>query len=1736
MVTSKLTFSQLPTVYFNKVYNVSALSSNSATLTTLVTGTNFKFVGDLAGTNGVFTTSNGTVTGKLIYINAAGSNVVYSGFLDKKSTSGQNTYGFVFEGTGAASGTNFFCTNPAQDANVSGSGNQQLNSGNVLGDLNTMRNDQVVLLADFFVSNFSTCLNTVAATQSFNISGSKLVSAVTVTAPSNFEISKDQTTWATSLAYANTAGVLASSVVYVRMKSISVVGSYTGTLTVAATNAATQTYTLNGDVNPSTAISAQPTTSVTICSGNATSFSLTATGSNLSNQWQVSTDGTNYTNLTNTGIYTGATTSVLRLSSGVTSSYNGYKYKCIVTGDCGTAVTSSVITLTVNSPVSISAQPVSASICAASNTSFSVTAAGAGLTYQWQVNTGSGYTDISNGGVYSNATTPTLTITGATQAMNGYSYKCVVTGTCSTLTSTAATLTINAAPATPGAISGYTSICGGTNQSYSITPVSGATAYSWIIPGSWSGTSTVSSINVVSSATSGNIQVRAENSCGNSSYQTLAVSVSGTSAPTPSFSVNNQIQCLSSNNFSFTNESTAADGTTISYSWDFGNSSGTSTSTSPTYTYAAVGTYVVKLDVTASNGCIASLSKQVTVNGAPTSTISGTTTICQGSSATLTVNLTGQGPWVLNYTDAASPISVSTTPYIFSVSPASTKTYLITSLNDTKCAAAGSDLIGSAIVTVNSNVTPAVTISAASTSICSANTVLFSSSGLSNQGASPSYQWLKNGVSISGATSSSYTSPSNSLADDDVISLQLISNSTSCLTTNTVVSNTIAMLVHPSAPASPMAISGDTTQCSSLTNQVYSVAPVLNATTYTWTLPAGWSIVSGSGTNSIVATIGSTSGDVSVTAGNGCGTSSAQLLPVLVNSSSSNPINLTSGVGSDTRTTCIGSAISNITYSSSGGTGATFSGLPNGVSGTYSAGNITISGTPSVAGTYNYLITLTGGGCNFTKTGTIIVNAANTIALSSATGTNAQTICINSALTDITYSTTGATNATVSGLPAGLNYGFSSNTVTISGTPTASGTFSYTVTLTGGCSVVTATGSVVVTAAKTISLSSAANSDVQSLCINSSLATLTYSSSGGTGAVFSGLPTGVTGSYNSGSPAISGSPSVAGTYNYSVIITGGCGSASATGTIAVSATLPNASIASNGGSICAGFDATFTLSGTANSVVTYSINGGSSSTVTLSNGNNNNGTITVTGALADQQLTLSSVQETTYGCTKNVTGSSTVTIRQLDEWTSKGNSENFHTAANWCKNGVPGASSNIIVPVVASGIYPKLTGQDAEISNMEIQSGAKINLNGRKLIVGGIVSGTGLLVGNSSSTLEFAGSADIGTIYLDQTSTDSKTIGSLKVNRSGKTLTLGSNAIVGAIDLTAGNVDIGNNELVISTSSSNASASSYIKISGTGKVKKSISNGSNFTFPVGNTAYNPITITNNNASPDNFTVNLLDEVYMSYNNTTGVGTTLSTAPRVKRTWNIGKENANSSTIDFVFNWNASEESTTLTTPTLYHFESGSWVKQTGTTSVLNRTLTYSGYNGTFSPFAIGEANISLPVNWLAFTAAPVHGTVKLNWSTASEQNNAHFEIERSADAMMFSKVGIVLASLNPLVRNDYQYIDQSPITGHSFYRLRQVDRDGKFSYSSVLQVNGVLATGYKVWTIPGQDLLNVDIPQSVTGAVDLMIFDLKGSLIQQKQILPGHNSINLSKTNAGGLYYIKIQQKGVALYTDKFIK
>jgi formylglycine-generating enzyme required for sulfatase activity len=188
---------------------------------------------------------------------------------------------------------------------------------------------------------------------------------------------------------------------------------------------------------------------------------------------------------------------------------------------------------------------------------------------------------------------------------------------------------------------------------------------------------------------------------------------------------------------------------------------------------------------------------------------------------------------------------------------------------------------------------------------------------------------------------------------------------------------------------------------------------------------------------------------------------------------------------------------------------------------------------------------LTGGCGNISTTGSITVTANNTVSLTSATNTDAQTLCISTPITNITYSTTGATGATVSGLPTGVSGNWSSNTVTISGTPSVSGTFNYTVTLTGGCGNISTTGSITVTANNTISLTS--GSSTQTVC--TAITPIVYNTTGATGATYSGLPTGVSGDWDNNVVTISGTPSVSGTFNYTVTLTGGCGTVTANGTI-----------------------------------------------------------------------------------------------------------------------------------------------------------------------------------------------------------------------------------------------------------------------------------------------------------------------------------------------------------------------------------------------------------------------------------------------------------------------------------------------------------------------------------------------------------------------------------------------------------
>ena len=166
---------------------------------------------------------------------------------------------------------------------------------------------------------------------------------------------------------------------------------------------------------------------------------------------------------------------------------------------------------------------------------------------------------------------------------------------------------------------------------------------------------------------------------------------------------------------------------------------------------------------------------------------------------------------------------------------------------------------------------------------------------------------------------------------------------------------------------------------------------------------------------------------------------------------------------------------------------------------------------PSASGTFNYSIPLTGSGCSgVNATGTITVTPDNTAGAASST----ETLCINTLLTNITHATTGATGiGAATGLPAGVTAAWAANTITISGTPTASGTFNYNIPLTGGCGTVSATGTIIVHALPTVSLTLG---DDES-CVDETSVTLsggspaggTYSGTGVSGTTFNAATAGV---------------------------------------------------------------------------------------------------------------------------------------------------------------------------------------------------------------------------------------------------------------------------------------------------------------------------------------------------------------------------------------------------------------------------------------------------------------------------------------------------------------------------------------------------------------------------------------------------------------------------------------------------
>lgn len=223
-------------------------------------------------------------------------------------------------------------------------------------------------------------------------------------------------------------------------------------------------------------VTGQPSNDAACPGGNA-DFSVS--GNNIANyQWQENS-GSGFNNLSNNATYSGVTTANLTIN-GVIAGMHNRSYRCVVSGSiCTTPVNSNAATLSVTTPAAVTNHPSDQVGCGGDNVTFTVVGSNAN-TYQWQVNSGSGFTNLSNGSGYSNVTTASMTFNGITVGMNGWDYRCVLShSSCSTpATSNAANLSVNPPPViTAHPIDKIA--CTSTQVTFTVTATGHNLSYQW---------------------------------------------------------------------------------------------------------------------------------------------------------------------------------------------------------------------------------------------------------------------------------------------------------------------------------------------------------------------------------------------------------------------------------------------------------------------------------------------------------------------------------------------------------------------------------------------------------------------------------------------------------------------------------------------------------------------------------------------------------------------------------------------------------------------------------------------------------------------------------------------------------------------------------------------------------------------------------------------------------------------------------------------------------------------------------------------------------------------------------------------------------------------------------------------------------------------------------------------------------------------------------------------------------
>jgi hypothetical protein len=405
-------------------------------------------------------------------------------------------------------------------------------------------------------------------------------------------------------------------------------------------------------------------------------------------------------------------------------------------------------------------------------------------------------------------------------------------------------------------------------------------------------------------------------------------------------------------------------------------------------------------------------------------------------------------------------------------------------------------------------------------------------------------------------------------------------------------------------------------------------------------------------------------------------------------------------------------------------------------------------------------------------------------------------------------------------------------------------------------------------------------------------------------------------------------------------------------------------------------------------------------------------------------------------------------------WTGSVSSD-WSIAGNWAGNIIPIATTVVTIPSGVSN-FPKITSGTIDLQGITIASGATLTLNGGTFNISGSFTNNGVL-SQTGGVLALNGNATnsgtatlIGGEVVFNAASGTQTVPALTYYKltisGGGSKTLQGNATVnGVLNFTGGSLTTSAASTTLTLASSailTETGASYFKGTLIREVNTSLYGFSNFNdlgVVIDNTGggnWGTVTITRTNDAISN-------------------GSNHS----IKRSWNISPATQAGTSVNVTFTWPTAEDNG-------LNFSNGKaqvWKSENSGTNwqpvgeiadVSNgtdvRSITATTHS--FSFWTVSNQNNPLPVSWLYFKGKNTGARTELIWATATEKNSENFVVERSENGRAFETIGTVKAAGTSNQEFHYTFTDKAPVTAKTYYRLKQVDLDGKYTYSTIVTI------------------------------------------------------------------------------------